>query len=499
MTESGRLRRPRYRRWAAACCAILTLGLISGPAAADPGSDAVLAFDLDTGNAPVEIIYPAITPHNKDVSATGSDATLDVDYAMLLEVSWFDAIAPYNPTAVGVCTNLGRRPAAEATDRNRNIAIVYASYRVLLNFLPQFAADWRAMVTSAGLDPNDDQRTTTTAVGIGNLAGQGVIDNRRGDGLNRFGEEGGVRYNRQRYADYTGYTPVNTAYELRDPSRWQPNVVPIGNGIFTVQQFATPQMGLTRPFSYSSPTEFSVAPPVASNYRNRDAYKRQADQVLGASATLDDRQKMTAELFNDKFVSLGDVAGLGAVQTGLLNLERLVQFIAGNSISTFDVAIATWYFKKRFDSVRPRTAIRYLYGNTKLTAWGGPGKGTVQDITGTEWRSYLNTADHPEYPSGSAALCMAFTESARLYLGTDTVHIAVPRPAGSSLVEPGITPATDMTLTWESWSSFNTDCGMSRNWAGVHFLPSIQAPASYAPEIGRRAYQFLQRHIAGQV
>jgi hypothetical protein len=40
--------------------------------------------------------------------------------------------------------------------------------------------------------------------------------------MNQLGDEGGVLCNRQPYADYTGYDPVNTAYDLRDPSRWQP-------------------------------------------------------------------------------------------------------------------------------------------------------------------------------------------------------------------------------------------------------------------------------------
>ena len=32
----------------------------------------------------------------------------------------------------------------------------------------------------------------------------------------------------------------------------------------------------------------------------------------------------------------------------------------------------------------------------ELTAWGGAGRGTVEDITGRDWRPYLQSADHPE-------------------------------------------------------------------------------------------------------
>ena len=40
--------------------------------------------------------------------------------------------------------------------------------------------------------------------------------------MNQLGDEGGRQYNRRPYEDYTGYKPVNTAYKLSDPSRWQP-------------------------------------------------------------------------------------------------------------------------------------------------------------------------------------------------------------------------------------------------------------------------------------
>jgi hypothetical protein len=499
MTHPGRVR-PRSRRWAGATCLVLLLGLLVGPpAAAEPRPASAPPFNLDTGNAALQVVYPAILPRNQAVSPTGADATLVVDYTMLLEVSWFDAIAPYHPTAVGINSNLGRRPASEATTRNRNIAIIYASYQVLSAHLPQFRADWRAMVTAAGLDPDDTQQDTTTAVGIGNLAGRKVIENRTHDGLNRFGEESG-RYNQQRYADYTGYRPVNTAYQLPDPSRWQPTVVPAGNGIFTVQQFVTPQMGRTRPYSYRHPSQFTVAPPRNSDHLDQRAYQRQADEVLRASARLTDQQKIAAEFFNNKFLSLGETAGAAALQTGnVQDVEKTVHYIATAVIADFDVTIATWYFKRRFDTVRPISAIRHLYGDQPVTAWGGPGKGTVTDIPASQWRPYLNTADHPEYPSGSASLCLSFAEASRSFFGTDTIRITHQRPAGSSAVEPGVTPATDLTLTWNSWSEFAADCGMSRLWAGVHFRSAIEEAASYAPAIGRGAYEFVQRHLRGEV
>jgi hypothetical protein len=498
MTSFRRPRGIKLRKWTIAVCAILSLGALTVPVSAVPKSAAAPAFGFDNGNAVTEVVFPALAHvQGETISADGSDITLIVDHAMLLELAWFDAIAPYNPRAVGIFSNLGRRPASEDTNRNKNTAVIYASYRILNRIIPQFSADWRSMMSAVGLDPNDGQENTETAAGLGNLAARRVLEARGEDGTNRFGDEGRLRYNTQPYADYTGYVPVNTAYRLRDPSRWQPNVVSNKHGVFSVQQFVTPQMGSVKPITYDDPGRFALAPPVNSDVHNLAGYRRQADEVLAASAGLTDVQKMTAETFNDKFLAIGFAATGAAVAQKGLDVEQTVHFVATVEIAIFDVTIAVWYEKARFDAVRPFSAIRYLYGDRRVRAWGGPGKGTVDDITGNEWRSYLNTANHPEYPSGSTALCLAYAQAARRYFGTDAIRIAVNWPAGSSKVEPGITPARDLTLSWNTWPAFAHDCGISRFWGGVHFRSSIENMAGFAPQFGERAYTFVERKLDG--
>src|SRR5688572_14541206 len=98
-------------------------------------------FDFDTGNAPIEVVIPAAAPRIVETVSPG-DATLVLRFTTIISGSWFDAIAPYDDLADAVHADLGRRPAAEQTDRNRNIAILYASHRVLDSLLPQYASDW---------------------------------------------------------------------------------------------------------------------------------------------------------------------------------------------------------------------------------------------------------------------------------------------------------------------------------------------------------------------
>ncbi|MEQ8984373.1 MAG: hypothetical protein RL846_40870, partial [Deltaproteobacteria bacterium] len=132
-------------------------------------------YDFDNGNAPIEVVIQNVVPVIfQDISPSGGDATLILRTTTLITNAWYDATAPYHPTAVGVYSRLGTRPVAERTTRNINIAAVYASYRLLNDFLPHRASDWRAIMVNAGLDPDDNSTDLTTAIGIGNVAGQAV-------------------------------------------------------------------------------------------------------------------------------------------------------------------------------------------------------------------------------------------------------------------------------------------------------------------------------------
>ncbi|WBB50430.1 vanadium-dependent haloperoxidase [Verrucosispora sp. WMMA2044] len=483
------------RSWGAVAAAVV-LAVTLVPTTAVSQQKAA-GFDFDNGNALTEVIYPRFQKAVRSVTPGGDDATLVADHILMVEVAWFDAIAPYHSTAVGIYSNLGRQPRSEATTRNRNIAVIYAAYTSLNALFPEFRSEFRTMLESVGLDPDDPAEDVSRPADIGVRASKAVLEARKDDGSNRDGDAGGRKYNLQPYADYTGYQPVNTSTKLRNPSRWQP-LIRNSNGIRRAQEFVTPHWGRVKPVSYRTPAEFRVVPPVASNHRNRLAYKRQADEVLRASANLTDRQKMTAEFFNDKIYSLGRIAGTAAFQQGNFDIEKAVHYVTTVDLAIFDVSVATWYFKRKFDAVRPVTAIRYLYGNKELTAWGGPGRGTVDDITGNEWRSYLQTADHTEYPSGSSSFCLAYAQAARRFLGTDQLVMTVPLDKGSSKIEPGITPASDMTLRWENLTDMAQDCSQSRLWGGVHFRASTENAEQYAPKVGDSVYEFVQRKINGR-
>ena len=451
-------------------------------------------FDLNHGNAPAEVVVPGVVPVIFDtMSPAGNDATLVLRVTTMLTQAWFDAIAPYHPSAVGVSSRLGRLP--RGTTRARNIAILNASRPVLHSLFPDREQTWSELLDPALVHVRG--RKDRQAARIGREAGEAVVAARAYDGMNQLGDADGRVHWPLPYADTTGYVPINPPGELRDPSRWQPLIVADRLGIHRSQRFVTPQMGVTRPYSYVDPAEFVVPSPVGSSWQSDPSgYRAQADRVLAVSAELTDEQKMTAELYDNKIFGLG-FSALFAAQSRALDVAGFVEYDFLTNLAAFDAAIAVWHHKRIFDAVRPATAIGFLYGDEHVTAWAGPGRGTASDLPGRYWQSYLPTADHPEYPSASTALCHAHAETSRHYFGDDDLNWTVPAAAGSSVIEPGVTPAADLALHFNTWSDLATACGDSRVWGGVHFEPSVAAGAGLGRAVGARVSAFFDAHLSG--
>ncbi|MEL6544963.1 MAG: vanadium-dependent haloperoxidase [Myxococcota bacterium] len=454
-------------------------------------------YDFDNGNAAFEIAIQAVAPVIfEEFSETAGDATLVLRATLFTTNAWYDASAPYHPTAVGVYSRLGRRPASEsATNRNINIALLYATYRVNVSLFPNREADFRAMLENVGLDPDDDSTDLTSPIGIGNVAGNSIIEGRLFDGMNQLGTDGGRDFNPMPYADTTGYRPVNTPYRLFAPSRWQPDIQRKGAGIYRSQVFVTPQYALLEAYSYDDQRDFSFPPPVNSQVWRWRRYRRQAREVLQASADLTEDQKLKAELFDNKITSLGFSAVFAGLSQGLPLLE-FIQLDFLTNVAAFDAGIVVWQEKRKFDAVRPFSAIKLIYGDRLVEAYGGPGVGTTT-LPASQWKSYLEEADHPEYPSATTCFCAAHTQSARRFLGNDTLGFPTEFPAGSSRAEPGLTPADDTVIVFDTWTEFNDDCGQSRVWAGVHFQAAVDESKALCNVFGDLAYEYVQTLIDG--
>jgi len=206
-------------------------------------------------------------------------------------------------------------------------------------------------------------------------------------------------------------------------------------------------------------------------------YERQAQELVDISAALTDRQKAIAEYWSDgpnseqppghwallaQFVSERD--------RHTLDDDVKMFFVLTNAV--FDAGIAAWDAKRAFDSVRPITAISTLFQGKRIRAWGGPGKGT-REIDGADWmpyqRSTFPTPPFPEYVSGHSTFSAAAAQILRLWTGSDAFGASATVPAGSSKIEPGLTPAQPIVLAWKTFSEAAEEAGMSRRYGGIHF------------------------------
>jgi hypothetical protein len=408
----------------------------------------------------------------------------------------YDAIVPYRSKSIGINSNIPKRPDSERTQRNKNIAIAYAFLRVSQNVYPPVVPKLESLYHSLGLDLTDTTLDLTTPIGIGNFAGKNLIEDRINDGINQLGNLNDKKYNRIPYEDYTGYVPKNTAYELKFPGKWQPLIENLGYGVFTVQQCITPQLAITKTFAVQNINNYSSPEPTLTNPSNKIQFKNQVDDVLNESANLNDYKKMLSEYFEtfdayyDPILYLTKKNPLSQDDFLIINLLAMDTF--------FDSLVVQWKEKLKYDTVRPMSAVKYLYENTNLTAWGGPGEGTVSDITGREWISYLPTGALGEYPGGTACICSAYFNLLKRFVGTNEFGFSIIKAKGSSSIEPNITPATNITFgPFKTFDDYIDECALTRIWSGVHFRASNNEGKRLCKPIGGDVYDHVMKYVTG--
>jgi hypothetical protein len=401
----------------------------------------------------------------------------------------YDAWAAYDHKAVG--TRLGgslRRPPAEHTLANQNQAISFAAYRAAVDLFPGSTSSvFDPLLRSLGYDPGDRSTDTSTPTGIGNLAAQAVLDFRHRDGANQLADEPGGTPGVP-YSDYTGYTPVNAPMDIRvpfdptsvhDPNSWQPLRYIDTSGNVVAPGFVGAQWQRVTTFAVSPGSLRSSTGP--ATYGSA-AYLDQAQALLDLSAGLTDEQKMIAEYWADgphselppghwnlfaQFVSRRDHHGVQAH-----GLERDVKLFFALTNAIADAGCCAWDNKRTFNSVRPITAIRTLFRGQMVRAWAGPYQG-AKPIDGAAWFPYqpttFPTPPFPEYSSGHSNFSAAGAEILKLFTRSDRFGGSTTLPAGGSRVEPGAVPASDVTLSWTTFSDAANQAGISRRYGGIHF------------------------------
>ncbi len=402
----------------------------------------------------------------------------------IVHTCMYDAWAAYDAQARGTRRGSSlRQPRYMRTYANKREAVSYAAYRAAVDlFGLDEAVVFRPLMIRLGYDPDNTNTDTSTPAGVGNTACAAVLEFRHHDGANQLGD---LSVTPVAYADYTGYKPVNPPStvpvnpgSILDPNRWQPLQYFDSAHTLLSQSFLAAQWDRVVPFALSSAAEFRQAMSEfgPAQYGSPE-YFDQAEELIRMSANLTDRQKTIAEYWKDgphsetppghwcllaQFVSGRDHHGL----------DEDVKLFFALTNAELDASIIAWDAKRAFDSIRPASAICYLFHGQQIRTWGGPGKGTVT-MDGKDWIPYqpvtFPTPPFPEYISGHSTFSAAGAMVLRLFTGSDYFGDSVTFQPGSSSTEPGITPAAPLILDWPTFTAGANEAGLSRRLGGIHF------------------------------
>ncbi|KXZ50430.1 hypothetical protein GPECTOR_16g604 [Gonium pectorale] len=412
------------------------------------------------------------------VVATGSNPYISQLSAWSL-AGW-SAVALYDCNSKpALDLGIPRRPIGQRILRNRNRALAAALLRLHSMVDPVLGGQSRAIMAAAipkgrfQLEPSCNGSTSSwdTPECVGIKAAEETYKWMQAAGWNYDGARS-RQYNKSPFTDYTGLTPKNTPWDLKYPCSWQPLHETDGRGKVWIQSHLVPYAPNVSTFFVGE--EDASRPLDFWKCDNATVYKEQVDEVIATSAALDDRMKMIAETFGPQPFTLQTMLKLrDAKKWALLDL---MAFGLVNVIQ-IDLQISVILRNKiKYSSVRPASAVRYLYGTKNITAYArGVGKATYP---AKDWLPYVGTYNEGEFPSGAVCWCTVLNEWITAWQGGDDKHnppISWTYGKGCSLREPFTWPTKDTTFSASSAKEFIALCKDARVWGGSHFRVAVEA------------------------
>ncbi|MAY82982.1 MAG: haloperoxidase [Flavobacteriales bacterium] len=439
----------------------------------------------------------AITATAYDTERFKPRPTITSRYLGLIFVAVFDAWSRYDEKAIPVYMDgVERRPEEERNLENKEKAISYAAYRAMCEYYFTDSAMFADFMVELGYDPTNNSMDPNTPEGIGNLAAKAVIEARKGDGANQYGEEEGS--NGESYYDYTGYEPMNPVDSNIDLSRWQPKYFSDGKGGKFAPGCLTPYWDKVEPVALKSGNQFRPGPPPAIG---SEQLKKEVKEVIDMQANLTDEQKALVEFMRDGPQSVQQAGHwLKFAQEVALRdnhtLDEDVKMFFYNQVVAMDAFIASWDSKMYYDFARPYALVHKYYEDQIIKAWAGEGKGW-EEMKGQQWRPYSPETflcpPFPSYTSGHSTISGGCAEALKLWTGSDEFGSEVELVAGY-LTEPDNLGDT-VVLKFPTFSKTAEMAGISRVYGGYHIQADNVAGLELGRDVAREAWKFYQMHI----
>lgn len=438
----------------------------------------------------------ALTATAYDTDRFKPRPTITSRYLGLIFVAVFDAWSRYDEQAAPVyATGIERRPTEEHTLENKEKAISYAAYHTMKEYYYTDSMMFKGFMHGLGYDPELVPMDPSSPEGVGYLAAKAVIDARKDDGSNQYGEQGGGPY-----GDYTGYSPVNTPDNNVDINRWQPKYFSDGDGGRFAPACLTPYWQNVTPIGIQSADQFRPGPPPLLG---SEQLKKEVAEVVEMQAKLTDEQKVLVEFMRDGPQSVQQAGhwlkfAQDVSRRDQHTLDEDVKMYFYNQVTAMDAFIASWDAKMHYDFARPYALVHRYFKGQEITGWGGPGKGMVK-MKGQDWRPYSPAAflcpPFPSYTSGHSTVSGACAAALKRFTGSEEFGGSVTLVAGT-LTHPDNLGDT-VTLQFPTFTETADMAGISRVLGGYHIQADNIAGLELGRDVAEEVWIFYQRHVSG--
>jgi hypothetical protein len=107
------------------------------------------------------------------------------------------------------------------------------------------------------------------------------------------------------------------------------------------------------------------------------------------------------------------------------------------------------------------------------------------------------TPSFPSYNSGHSAFSAAAADVLKRFTGSDAFGFTQTFPAGSSQFEPGLVPATPLSVTWDTFTDAANAAAASRLTGGIHFQEDITDGLVMGRQVGPIVFDKAMTYING--
>jgi hypothetical protein len=434
----------------------------------------------------------------RDTERFNPRPTVTSRFLGLIFTAIYDAWSRYDSTAAPVYLQANRIDEASRTDANKAKAISYAAYRAASEYFYSDTPLFIAFMDSLGYDPANNSLDPSTPEGIGNLAAKSVIDARRNDGANQYGDAPGS--DGKPYHDYTNYTCANTADVCNDINRWQPKYFISEDGSRFAPGCLTPHWGHVKPLALSSASKFrSPPPPLVGS----EQLEKEVREVVELQANITDEQRALVEFMRDGPASVQQaghwlIFAQDVSRRDAYSLDQDVQLFFLITATAMDCFIACWDTKMHYDYARPYALVHHYMAEEDIVGWEGPDKGMIP-MKGKDWRPYSPDAflcpPFPAYVSGHSTVSAGCAKVLELFTGSDEFGEELKLVPGL-MTEPQRVGDT-VTIQLHTFSETAAMAGFSRVLGGYHIQADNVEGLKLGEKVGAEVFDWYNKKISG--